>query len=50
MLKALAKEQAYQSLLAEAKRTYPQEKHWHETILEKEQRLKSKLDTQSAGR
>ncbi len=50
VLKALAKEQAYQALLAEAKRTYPQEKHWHETILEKEQRLQSKLDTPSAGR
>jgi O-antigen polymerase len=44
VLKALAKEQAYQSLLAEAKRTYPQEKHWRETILEKEQHLKTKLD------
>jgi hypothetical protein len=41
---ALAQEQNYQSLLAEAKRTFPQEKHWHETILEKELRLKTKTD------
>ena len=53
MLKALElaqTQQNYQLLLAEAKRIFLQEKHWRETIFEKEQRLKTKLDKQSAGR
>ncbi len=43
-------QQNYQLMPTEAKRTFLQEKHWRETILEKEQGLKTKADKQSAAK
>jgi O-antigen polymerase len=40
ILKALNQEQGYQLLLQEAKRTYPQEDNWHNSILSQDKSVK----------